>query len=79
MARPAWIIFANGCVSIDVASECKKGNLSGVFRNGTAEECGSSRSVSLSFVPGKMMRLLLLEREIPLKRLEKQGGDWSQG
>jgi len=44
-----------------VSKDCRKANVTPFFKKGKKEDPGNYRSVSLTFIPGKMMEQLILQ------------------
>ena len=57
-ARPLLIIFERLWWLGDVLGDCKKANVTSVFKK---EDLGNYRPVSLTLVPGKLVDQILLE------------------
>ena len=60
-ANPLSMLFEKSWQSGEVPANWKKGNIVPTFKTGKKEELGSSRPVSLTSVPGKIVEHTLLE------------------
>ncbi|KFP84178.1 hypothetical protein N311_01903, partial [Apaloderma vittatum] len=60
IARPLAIIFEKSWQSGKVPMDWKNGNISPTFKNGSKENPGNYRLVSLTSMPGKIMEQILL-------------------
>ncbi|KFQ41486.1 hypothetical protein N333_10599, partial [Nestor notabilis] len=62
IAQPLPIIFEKSWQKGEVPDDWKKGNITPIFKKGKVEDPGNYRPVSLTSVPGKIMKQILLER-----------------
>lgn len=69
-AKPQLVIFEWSQQLGEVPEGWKKSNVTAAFKNGRQEDTGYHRPVSLTSVPVKVMKVILLETH------EDQEGDW---
>ncbi|GAB0179933.1 mitochondrial enolase superfamily member 1 [Grus japonensis] len=59
MLLPLSIIFERSWRTAEVPMDCRKANVTPVFKKGKKEDAGNYRSVSLTSIPGKVMEQLI--------------------
>jgi len=61
IAEPLSIIFERSWRTGEVPEDFRKDNVTSIFKKGKNEDPGNYRLVSLTIIPGKMMKQLILE------------------
>jgi len=69
VAEPLSIIYERSWRTGEVPEECRKANVTPIFKKGKKEDPGNYRPVNLTSVPGKMMEQLILE--VFIKQVEE--------
>ncbi|KFP24195.1 RNA-directed DNA polymerase from mobile element jockey, partial [Colius striatus] len=60
IAKPLSIIFEQSWRTGEVPEDCRKANVTPVFKKGRKDDPGNYRLVSLTSIPGKAMEQLIL-------------------
>ena len=60
VARPLSIIFEKSWRMGDVPEDWRKANVTPIYKNGSREDPGNYRPISLTSIPGKVMEQILL-------------------
>jgi len=72
IAEPLSIIFERSWRTGEVPEDCRKANVTAVFKKGKEEDPRNYRPVSLTSIPGKVMEQLILD--VITKQVEEKRG-----
>jgi len=61
IARPLPIIFDQSRQPVEVSKDCRKGDITPIFKKSKKEDAGNYRLVSLTLIPRKVIEQLILE------------------
>jgi len=70
IAEPFSIIFERSWRTGEMTEDCRKANVTAIFKKGKKEDPGNYKPVSLTSIPGKMVEQLILE--VIVKQVEEK-------